>query len=349
MAATISTIASATLLGVDGWPVTVEVHVSGGLPGFTVVGQPDSACREARDRVRAAVQSSGLTWHPRRYTVNLAPTGLRKVGAALDLAIAIGVLVATEQLAAGRRRDVGFLGELGLDGSIRPVAGALSARRRARHRRRSSCLGALRGRGPAGRPPRRSRRSSHLRRAGRVSARRGAVARRAAGRRRRARRRDRCRPGRRARPAARPAGARGRGGRWPPPAHGRPAGRGQDDARPPAAGPAARPRRDQALETTRIHSAAAVRLAARRSRPPATVPRAAPRRRRSRSSAAARRDCSPARSRSRTRVSCSSTSWPSSPVGARRAAPAARGGCGAAVAGRRQGRASRPGSCSSAR
>ncbi len=126
MSATISTIASATLLGVDGWPVTVEVHVSGGLPGFTVVGQPDSACREARDRVRAAVQSSGLTWHQRRYTVNLAPTGLRKGGAALDLAMAVGVLVATEQLAVDDVREVGFLGELGLDGAIRKVVGVLS-------------------------------------------------------------------------------------------------------------------------------------------------------------------------------------------------------------------------------
>jgi magnesium chelatase family protein len=123
--ASITSVASATLLGVDGWPVTVEVHVSGGLPGFTVVGQPDRACREARDRVRAAIQSSGLTWFQRRYTVNLAPTGLRKAGASLDLAMAIGVLVVTEQLTLAQVRGVGFIGELGLDGSLRVVPGVL--------------------------------------------------------------------------------------------------------------------------------------------------------------------------------------------------------------------------------
>jgi magnesium chelatase family protein len=126
MSATIATVASATLLGVDGRAVTVEVHVTTGVPGFTVVGQPDGACREARDRVRAAVQSSGLEWLPRRYTVNLAPTGLRKGGAALDLAMAVGVLVATGQLAQDDIADVGFIGEIGLDGSVRKVAGALS-------------------------------------------------------------------------------------------------------------------------------------------------------------------------------------------------------------------------------
>jgi magnesium chelatase family protein len=126
MHATIATVASATLLGVDGHAVTVEVHVSGGVPGFTVVGQPDGACREARDRVRAAIQSSGLEWLPRRYTVNLAPTGLRKGGAALDLAMAVGVLIATGQLSEESTEGCGFLGELGLDGSVRKVAGALS-------------------------------------------------------------------------------------------------------------------------------------------------------------------------------------------------------------------------------
>jgi magnesium chelatase family protein len=125
VAATLASIASATLLGVDGWPVTVEVHVASGIPGFTVIGQPDSACREARDRVRAAILSSGLTWGSRRYTVNLAPTGLRKGGAALDLAMAIGVLVATEQLCVEQVEGIGFIGELGLDGSVRPVAGVL--------------------------------------------------------------------------------------------------------------------------------------------------------------------------------------------------------------------------------
>lgn len=121
----LATVASAALLGVDGLPVTVEVHAARGLPSFTVVGQPDAACREARDRVRAAIESSGPTWVHQRYTVNLAPTTLRKGGAALDLAIAVAVLVATGHLAQATVADIGFVGELGLDGAIRPVAGAL--------------------------------------------------------------------------------------------------------------------------------------------------------------------------------------------------------------------------------
>lgn len=121
----LATVPSASLLGVDGHPVSVEVHVASGLPGFTVVGSPDSVCREARDRVRAAILSCGLTWPPQRVTVNLAPSGLRKGGAALDLAMAIGVLVASEQLAPETIADVAFIGELGLDGSLRRVLGAL--------------------------------------------------------------------------------------------------------------------------------------------------------------------------------------------------------------------------------
>ncbi len=121
----LASIAAATLRGVVGQPVAVEVHVSNGLPGFTVVGLPDASCREACDRVRAAVLSSGLAWPLRRITVNLAPSGLRKEGAALDLAIAVGVLVADGALPASAVDGLGALGELGLDGSIRPISGAL--------------------------------------------------------------------------------------------------------------------------------------------------------------------------------------------------------------------------------
>ncbi len=116
---------SATLLGVSGHAVRVEVHVSNGLPCFNVVGQPDSSCREARDRVRAAVQSTGYKWPDRRITVNLAPTGVRKVGSGLDLAIAMALLVADGQLHARTLDGLGLLGELGLDGSVRPVPGVL--------------------------------------------------------------------------------------------------------------------------------------------------------------------------------------------------------------------------------
>ena len=116
---------SASLLGVDGHAVTVEVHITGGLPSFTVVGLPDASCREARDRVRAAIQSSHLEWPTQRVTVNLAPPTVRKVGSGLDLAIAVAMLVASgqvEQHQVGRRA---FLGELGLDGTVRPVHGTI--------------------------------------------------------------------------------------------------------------------------------------------------------------------------------------------------------------------------------
>ena len=116
-------IPSATLLGVEGRPVSVEVHVSNGLPCYTVVGLPDTACRESRDRVRAALMSSGITWPLKRVTVNLAPSDLRKTGAGLDLAIAIGLLVASDLLEAGAVEGCGFLGELGLDGSLHRVPG----------------------------------------------------------------------------------------------------------------------------------------------------------------------------------------------------------------------------------
>lgn len=118
-------IASATLLGAEGRAVSVEVHVANGLPAFTIVGLPDEACRESRDRVRAAVLSSGLAWPQRRVTVNLAPSGVRKAGAGLDLAIAVGVLVASGEVPASAVEGHGFIGELGLDGSVRRVAGAV--------------------------------------------------------------------------------------------------------------------------------------------------------------------------------------------------------------------------------
>jgi len=116
---------SATLLGVEGHPVLVEVHVGHGLPGFTVVGLPDASCREARDRVRAAVLSSKLKWPDTRITVNLAPTHVRKVGSGLDLAIAMALLGASEQLSPEVLQGFAFLGELGLNGTLRPVLGML--------------------------------------------------------------------------------------------------------------------------------------------------------------------------------------------------------------------------------
>ncbi len=121
----IASIPSAVLHGVDGRLVSVEVHVANGLPGFTVVGLPDAAVRESRDRVRAALVSSGLPWPRRRITVNLAPSGVRKGGAGLDLPIAVGVLVASGVLDPAAVAGYAFVGELGLDGSLRGVPGSL--------------------------------------------------------------------------------------------------------------------------------------------------------------------------------------------------------------------------------
>jgi magnesium chelatase family protein len=119
-------VSTATLVGVEGRPIAVEVHVSQGLPSFSIVGLPDATCREARDRVRAAILSSGLKWPQQRVTVNLAPTSVRKGGAGLDLPMAIAVLVASGQVKAEAVADVSFIGELGLDGTVRPVPGVLA-------------------------------------------------------------------------------------------------------------------------------------------------------------------------------------------------------------------------------
>ncbi len=116
---------SATLAGVWGHPVSVEVQIANGLPSFAVTGHPDASCREARDRVRAAILSSCLEWPMRRITVNLAPCDVPKAGAGLDLAIALSLLVASGQLDGNAVNGLGALGELGLDGSVRPVPGVL--------------------------------------------------------------------------------------------------------------------------------------------------------------------------------------------------------------------------------
>ncbi len=121
----LATVSSASLLGVAGRSVSVEIHVSNGVPSFTIVGQPDSSCREARDRVRSALLSSDFEWPMRRVTVNLAPTSLKKVGSGLDLAIAVGLLAVSDVVPRESLEGVGFLAELGLDGALRPVQGAL--------------------------------------------------------------------------------------------------------------------------------------------------------------------------------------------------------------------------------
>jgi magnesium chelatase family protein len=121
----LAAVRSACLAGSTGHPIVVEVHVGHGVPGFSIVGLPDAACRESHDRVRAAILSSELPWPSHRITVNLAPGALRKNGVGLDLPMAVGILVADGFFPPDRLAGLGFIGELGLDGSVRPVAGAV--------------------------------------------------------------------------------------------------------------------------------------------------------------------------------------------------------------------------------
>ena len=115
---------SATLHGLDGRLIRVEVDVAPGLPGFTIVGLADAAVQEARERVRGALRNAGFVHPPRRITVNLAPADLRKAGASLDLAMAIGILLGSEQVRAGPGR-IALIGELSLGGEVRAVPGIL--------------------------------------------------------------------------------------------------------------------------------------------------------------------------------------------------------------------------------
>ncbi|MDV6375645.1 YifB family Mg chelatase-like AAA ATPase [Deinococcus arenicola] len=117
---------SVALIGVDAVAVEVEVDVSPGLPAFTVVGLPDQAVSEARERVRAAIRNTGLPFPAARITVNLAPADLRKEGPLYDLPIALGVLAAQDLIPARALDGLLCAGELALDGSLRPIAGAVN-------------------------------------------------------------------------------------------------------------------------------------------------------------------------------------------------------------------------------
>jgi magnesium chelatase family protein len=116
---------SAAVLGIDAYLVDVETDIANGLPTFATVGLPQGAVKEGRERVYAAVANTGFTFPLKRITVNLAPADIRKEGSAFDLPIAVGILAATEQISGERLARVAVLGELGLEGAIRPVRGAL--------------------------------------------------------------------------------------------------------------------------------------------------------------------------------------------------------------------------------
>lgn len=121
-----TSLASRALTGLDSPCVAVEVHVTQGLPQFSLVGLPEASVKESKDRVRSALISSGFQLPPKRITVNLAPADLPKQGSRYDLALALGVLIATGQMPPMERlSDYEFYGELGLNGDLRPVSGLL--------------------------------------------------------------------------------------------------------------------------------------------------------------------------------------------------------------------------------
>ena len=129
----LSKVLSSGVHGVDAYTVEVETHMEGNIPSFSIVGLPDNAVKESRDRVIAAIKNSGFRFtHTRRITVNLAPADIKKEGSSYDLPIAIGILAAQGEVSEEKLNDHIVLGELALDGSLRPVHGVLSIAMEAR-------------------------------------------------------------------------------------------------------------------------------------------------------------------------------------------------------------------------
>jgi magnesium chelatase family protein len=124
---------SGALLGIDAYPVEVEVDIAQGLPQFSTVGLPEGAVKESKDRVKSAIKNSGYDFPTRRITINLAPADIRKEGAAFDLPMAVGLLAATGLVPMERAARYLLLGELSLDGCVKPVRGALPLAAAARH------------------------------------------------------------------------------------------------------------------------------------------------------------------------------------------------------------------------
>ena len=116
---------SCTVFGIEAFAVEVEVDIANGLPAFSIVGLPDTACRESLDRVRAAIKNSGIVFPSKKITVNLAPAHLKKEGPGFDLAVAVGILVANENIPKESVQGKVFCGELSLDGKVRPISGIL--------------------------------------------------------------------------------------------------------------------------------------------------------------------------------------------------------------------------------
>lgn len=122
----LSKVLSSATYGIDAYIVEVEVDLASGLPQFTTVGLPEGAVKESKDRVFAAIKNAGYKFPSKRITVNLAPADIKKEGSSFDLPIAIGILAATAVVRSNRLKDLIILGELSLDGSLRPIKGAIS-------------------------------------------------------------------------------------------------------------------------------------------------------------------------------------------------------------------------------
>ena len=120
-------IVSTSLIGIDAYLVDVEVDISFGIPGFTTVGLPDASVRESKERVKAAIKNCGYEFPSRKITINLAPADRRKEGSAFDLPISLGLLAHLDLFPLERLRDYLFMGELALDGKLKPVKGVLSS------------------------------------------------------------------------------------------------------------------------------------------------------------------------------------------------------------------------------
>lgn len=136
----LSILNSSALLGIESYPVAVEVDLSNGLPAFDIVGLPDSAVKESRERVRTAIRNSGLPFPVKRITVNLAPADTKKEGASFDLPIALGILASIAAFPKNALESSICTGELSLDGSVRPVNGVLPMVYDAQHRGIKSCF-----------------------------------------------------------------------------------------------------------------------------------------------------------------------------------------------------------------
>ena len=121
----VNKVTTATVIGLEAYKITVEIDVINSLPGISIVGLPDAAINEARDRVRSAIKNSNYTFPSKKVVINLAPADIKKVGTNFDLPIAVGILTEEGTIIPEKIEDYAFIGELSLDGKIRGVNGVL--------------------------------------------------------------------------------------------------------------------------------------------------------------------------------------------------------------------------------